>query len=91
MAMTATERSRVMRERRAAGKIVLTVAVSEEAPPSIHRQSPCMSLRSPAEGALRARPGARPKPDARCTIAKGCAPDLPSTVTQSATGANRRR
>ena len=30
MAMTATERSRVLRERRATGKIVLTVAVSED-------------------------------------------------------------
>jgi hypothetical protein len=29
MAMTATERSRVLRERRVAGKIVLTVVVSE--------------------------------------------------------------
>jgi hypothetical protein len=30
MAMTATERSRVLRERRASGKIVLTVVVSED-------------------------------------------------------------
>jgi hypothetical protein len=30
MAMTATERSRVLRERRASGKVVLTVAVSED-------------------------------------------------------------
>jgi hypothetical protein len=30
MAMTATERSRVLRERRARGKIVLTVVVSED-------------------------------------------------------------
>jgi hypothetical protein len=30
MAMTATERSRVLRERRAAGKVVLTVALGEE-------------------------------------------------------------
>jgi len=30
MAMTATERSRVLRERRAAGKIVLAVEVSED-------------------------------------------------------------
>jgi hypothetical protein len=30
MAMTATERSRVLRERRACGKIVLTVVVSED-------------------------------------------------------------
>jgi hypothetical protein len=30
MAMTATERSRVLRERRASGKIVLTVLVSED-------------------------------------------------------------
>ena len=30
MAMTATERSRVLRERRASGKIVLTVAISED-------------------------------------------------------------
>jgi hypothetical protein len=30
MAMTATERSRVLRERRAAGKIVLTVVVGED-------------------------------------------------------------
>jgi len=30
MAMTATERSRARRERRASGKIVLTVAVSED-------------------------------------------------------------
>jgi hypothetical protein len=30
MALTATERSRVLRERRASGKIVLTVVVSEE-------------------------------------------------------------
>jgi hypothetical protein len=30
MAMTATERSRVLRERRACGKVVLTVAVGED-------------------------------------------------------------
>jgi hypothetical protein len=30
MAMTATERSRVLRERRGAGRIVLTVVVSED-------------------------------------------------------------
>jgi hypothetical protein len=30
MARTATERSRVLRERRAAGKVVLTVAVGED-------------------------------------------------------------
>ena len=30
VAMTATERSRVLRERRASGKVVLTVAVSED-------------------------------------------------------------
>jgi hypothetical protein len=30
MAMTATERSRVLRERRASGKIVLTIVVSED-------------------------------------------------------------
>jgi hypothetical protein len=30
MAMTATERSRVLRERRASGKVVLTIAVSED-------------------------------------------------------------
>jgi hypothetical protein len=30
MAMTTTERSRVLRERRAGGKIVLTVVVSED-------------------------------------------------------------
>jgi hypothetical protein len=30
MAMTATERSRVLRERRAAGKVVLTVVVGED-------------------------------------------------------------
>jgi hypothetical protein len=30
MAMSATERSRVLRERRASGKIVLTVVVSED-------------------------------------------------------------
>jgi hypothetical protein len=30
MAKTATQRSRVLRERRASGKIVLTVAVSED-------------------------------------------------------------
>ena len=30
MAMTATERSRVLRERRASGKVMLTVAVSED-------------------------------------------------------------
>jgi hypothetical protein len=30
VAMTATERSRVLRERRASGKIVLTVVVSED-------------------------------------------------------------
>jgi hypothetical protein len=30
MAITATERSRVLRERRAHGKVVLTVAVSED-------------------------------------------------------------
>jgi hypothetical protein len=30
MALTATERSRVLRERRACGKIVLTVVVSED-------------------------------------------------------------
>ena len=30
MAMTATERSRVLRERRACGKVVLTVLVSED-------------------------------------------------------------
>jgi|HubBroStandDraft_2_1064218.scaffolds.fasta_scaffold1742362_1 hypothetical protein len=30
MAMTATERSRVLRERRAASKVVLTVAVGED-------------------------------------------------------------
>jgi hypothetical protein len=30
MAMTATERSRVLRERRASGKVVLTVVVSED-------------------------------------------------------------
>ena len=30
MAMTATERSRVLRERRASGKVVLTVLVSED-------------------------------------------------------------
>ena len=30
MAMTATERSRLLRERRACGKVVLTVAVGED-------------------------------------------------------------
>ena len=30
MAMTATERSRVLRERRASGKVVLTIVVSED-------------------------------------------------------------
>ena len=30
MALTATERSRVLRERRAAGKVVLTVVVGED-------------------------------------------------------------
>jgi hypothetical protein len=30
MAMTATERSRVLRERRAAGKVVLTVVLGED-------------------------------------------------------------
>jgi hypothetical protein len=30
MAMTATERSRLLRERRASGKVVLTIAVSED-------------------------------------------------------------
>ena len=30
MALTATERSRVLRERRACGKVVLTVAVGED-------------------------------------------------------------
>ena len=30
MAMTATERSRVLRERRASGKVMLTVVVSED-------------------------------------------------------------
>jgi hypothetical protein len=30
MAMTATERSRVLRDRRACGKVVLTVAVGED-------------------------------------------------------------
>ena len=30
MAMTATERSRVLRERRASGKVLLTVVVSED-------------------------------------------------------------
>jgi hypothetical protein len=30
MAMTATERSRVLRERRACGKVVLTVVVGED-------------------------------------------------------------
>jgi hypothetical protein len=30
MAMTATERSRVLRERRAAGKVVLTVVVGDD-------------------------------------------------------------
>jgi hypothetical protein len=30
MAITATERSRLLRERRASGKVVLTIAVSED-------------------------------------------------------------
>jgi hypothetical protein len=37
MAMTATERSRVLRERRASGKVMLTVVVSENEPAEIAR------------------------------------------------------
>jgi hypothetical protein len=55
MAMTATERSRMLRERRASGKVMLTVVVSEDELAEIARAAPqfsrvCPFPRSPPAG-----------------------------------------
>jgi hypothetical protein len=62
MAMTATERSRVLRERRASGKVVLTVVVTEDELAEIARAG----YRGGLDGSQRPGSSRQPVPQRRC-------------------------